>query len=130
MFFNLMKAAVVVVALTVSGSAMASGGKGLNLVPRDVSGVININAASANELELLPGIGAKTAKLIVAYREKTPFKATHELVRVKGVGEGILAKVKSYLTIAGPTTLTATAHGKSGGAAPAAKPVAQPAAKK
>jgi competence protein ComEA len=130
MFFNLMKAAVVVAALAVSGSAMAAGGKGLHLVPRDVSGVININTASAHELELLPGIGPRTAKLIVAYREKTPFKASHEIVHVKGVGQGILAKVKPYLTIAGPTTLTATSHGKaSGTAAPAAKAAPQPSAK-
>jgi len=121
MFFNLMKAVVVVAVLAMGGSAMASGGKGLHLVPRDVSGVININTATTRELELLPGVGPHTAKLIVAYREKAPFKAAHEIVNVKGVGHGILAKVKPFLTIAGPTTLTATSHGKQPAAAPAAK---------
>jgi competence protein ComEA len=111
MFGSLMKSMVVVAAMAVSGSALAASGKGLHLTPREVSGVININTATAQQLELLPGVGRHTAGLIVAYREKTPFKAAHEIVKVKGVGQGIFNHVKQYLTIAGPTTL-AVAHAK------------------
>ncbi len=116
MFRKTMKLAVVVAAMAVCGSAAAAPGKkGLNLTPREVTGVVNINTASKHELELLPGVGPKSASAILAYREKTPFKAAHEIVRVKGIGEATFRKVKAYLTIAGPTTIVAT----KGKAAPA-----------
>ena len=116
MFRKTMKLAVVVAAMAVCGSAAAAPGKKLNLIPREVSGVVNINTASAKELELLPGVGKHSAGAIVAYREKAPFKAAHEIVKVKGVGEGTFKKIKTYLTIAGPTTIVA-----SKGKAPAAE---------
>ncbi|HEY3451494.1 MAG TPA: ComEA family DNA-binding protein [Myxococcales bacterium] len=109
MFRKTMQLAVVVAAMAVCGSAAAAPGKkGLNLTPREVSGVVNINTASAKELELLPGVGPRSASAIVAYREKAPFKAAHEIVRVKGIGEATFRKIKSYLTIAGPTTIVAS----------------------
>ena len=46
-----------------------------------VAGPININTASATELEALPGIGAKTAARIVEYRQKNgPFKKVEEIL--------------------------------------------------
>ena len=45
------------------------------------TGTININTASAGELEALPGIGAKTAALIVEYRQKNgPFKKVEDIL--------------------------------------------------
>lgn len=133
MFRKTMQLVVVVAAMAVCGSAMAAGGKkGLNLVPREVSGVVNINTASSKELALLPGVGPKSASAILAYREKSPFKAAHEIVRVKGVGEATFKKIKAYLTIAGPTTIVATKGAKANapeGAAKSARPDAAPAQK-
>ncbi len=67
---------------------------------------VNINTASAAELQLLPRVGPALAQRIVAFRNANgPFKAPEELVRVKGIGEKSLANLKPYLTVTGPTTL-------------------------
>jgi len=66
-----------------------------------VTGTININTASATELEALPGIGAKTAARIVEYRQKNgPFKKIEELMNVRGVGEKSFLKLKPQITVA------------------------------
>jgi competence protein ComEA len=70
---------------------------------------ININTASVKELDALPGIGAKTAALIVEYRQKNgPFKKIEELMNVRGVGEKSFLKLRPQLAV---TTPTATAAG-------------------
>lgn len=52
---------------------------------------VNINTASAVELEKLKGIGKKKAQLIVEYREQYgSFKTAEELTDVKGIGQSIL----------------------------------------
>ncbi len=93
--------------LTVGGSALAEGHKltGGRHPARPVAGVININAATATQLDMLPGIGRNTAGKIVAFREKQPFRATEDLVKVKGVGQRTFGRIKTYLTVSGPTTL-------------------------
>ncbi len=68
-----------------------------------VSGTININTASATELQTLPGIGARTAALIVEYRQKNgPFRKIEELMNVRGVGEKSFLKLKSNLAVGAP----------------------------
>jgi len=63
-------------------------------------GVVNINTASAAELEALPGVGAKTAARIVEYRQKNgPFKKVEELMNVRGVGEKNFLKLKPQITV-------------------------------
>jgi competence protein ComEA len=63
--------------------------------------IVNLNTASATDLEGLPGIGAKTAARIVEYRQKNgPFKKVEELMNVRGVGEKNFLKLKPQLTIA------------------------------
>src|SRR5205823_2903308 len=60
---------------------------------------VNINTASATDLEALPGIGAKTAARIVEYRQKNgPFKKVEELMNVRGVGEKNFLKLKPQIT--------------------------------
>ncbi len=66
-----------------------------------VAGAVNINTASATELVVLPGIGAKTAARIVEYRQKNgPFKKVEELMNVRGVGEKNFLKLKGQITVA------------------------------
>ena len=66
------------------------------------SGVVNINTASASDLEALPGIGAKTAARIVEYRQKNgPFKKVEELMNVQGIGEKNFLKLKAQVSVAG-----------------------------
>jgi competence protein ComEA len=68
-----------------------------------VAAPININIASAAELEKLPGIGARTAGRIVEYREKNgPFKKIEELMNVRGVGEKNFLKLRSQISVGSP----------------------------
>jgi competence protein ComEA len=68
--------------------------------PATPTGVVNINSASVAELDALPGIGAKTAALIVEYRQKNgPFKKVEELMNVRGIGEKNFLKLKPQLSI-------------------------------
>lgn len=61
---------------------------------------LSLNSASAKELEKLPGIGEKSAAAIVAYRtEKGPFKTVQELLKVKGVGQKTLEKIKPLVSV-------------------------------
>jgi competence protein ComEA len=74
-------------------------------VKGDVPASVNINTASVKELDALPGIGTKTAALIVEYRQKNgPFKKIEELMNVRGVGEKSFLKLKPQLTVAAVAT--------------------------
>jgi competence protein ComEA len=61
---------------------------------------ININTATAAQLEGLPGIGARTAQAIVDHRQKSGgFKKIEELMNVKGIGEKSFLKLKPMVTV-------------------------------
>ena len=65
-------------------------------------GVVDINAASSEELETLPGIGPKLAGRIIAYREENgPFTTPEELCEVSGIGEKVLEKIRARIVIGG-----------------------------
>lgn len=64
------------------------------------SGVININTATAEELDTLPGIGPSTAAAIVEDRERNgPFASPEDLMRVSGIGEGKFSKLKDQIRV-------------------------------
>lgn len=64
------------------------------------SGVININTATAEELDSLPGIGPSTAAAIVEDRERNgPFASPEDLMRVSGIGEGKFSKLKDQIRV-------------------------------
>ncbi len=61
---------------------------------------ININTATAEELQRLPGIGPTRAQAIVDDRAANgPFRIPEDLTRVKGIGEGILQGLIDYITV-------------------------------
>jgi competence protein ComEA len=69
-------------------------------------GVVNINTAEAEQLQLLPRIGPALAKRIIEFRESHgPFARVDELVAVKGIGETSLETLRPYLVTDGATTL-------------------------
>ncbi len=62
---------------------------------------VNLNVATAAELEVLPGVGPAMATRIVEYRQKNgAFKKVEDLMNVKGIGEKKFLKLKSLVTIA------------------------------
>lgn len=70
-----------------------------------LTGVINVNTASAETLTLLPGIGPKMAERIVARRQRRPFRTPRELRRVRGIGEKKYNKLSRFVVTQGETTL-------------------------
>ena len=65
-----------------------------------LAGTININAASALELEELPGIGPVLAQAIVDYREEHgSFESAEQLTEVYGIGEGKLEAMRPFLRL-------------------------------
>lgn len=66
----------------------------------DAQSFININQASAKELETLYGIGLKKAQAIVDYRNTHGrFHTTKEIIKVKGIGEAIWKKNCNQITV-------------------------------
>ena len=70
-----------------------------------LTGVVNINTASAQELQLLPGIGEARARAVIEQRKRRGgFKRVEELLEVKGIGEASLSKLRRHLAVSGKTT--------------------------
>jgi competence protein ComEA len=71
------------------------------------SGVVNINTATAEQLQNLPRVGPSVAQRIVEFREENgDFKAVEELLLVRGIGESTFDLIKPYVRIDGSTTLS------------------------
>jgi len=71
----------------------------------ELEGQININTATAEQLELLPGIGPAMAKKIIDYRASKPFAEPAQVIRIKGIGRKTFEKLKPRLTVKGETNL-------------------------
>lgn len=68
--------------------------------PEAGSGLVDINSAGAEELELLPGIGPAKAAAIMEYRaEHGPFSDVQELLEVPGIGEATFAGLRDYVRV-------------------------------
>jgi competence protein ComEA len=64
------------------------------------SGLINVNSASAAELETLSGIGEVLAATIIEYREQNgPFASVDELMDVSGIGPATLEEIRDKVTV-------------------------------
>ncbi len=79
-----------------SAPVVGQGGGGVNTV----GSLININQATAAELETLPGIGPSTAASIIEYRTNSGlFTAIEDIMNVPGIGEGKFEGIKDLITV-------------------------------
>ncbi len=62
--------------------------------------LININTATIEELETLPGIGPAKARLIVANR---PYQSVDDLAKLQGIGQKLTANLRSFVKFDGTT---------------------------
>jgi len=70
-----------------------------------IDGVVNVNTASVEELQLLPGVGEKRAEQIIEMRkERGGFRSVDELKDVKGIGDSMLDRLREHVTLDGKTT--------------------------
>jgi len=94
------RASAMVLALTLLLGVSALGGEASRL-----SGTVNLNTATPDQLEILPGIGTARARAIVELRElRGRFEQVDELLAVKGIGDRGLEALRAYVTLQGKTT--------------------------
>jgi competence protein ComEA len=64
---------------------------------------VNINAATSEELQQVPGIGPATAEKILQMRKSYgAFKSVDDLLAIRGLGAKRLEKMRKYLTVGKP----------------------------
>ena len=63
------------------------------------NGLINLNTATQETLETLPGIGPKLAGQIMQYRASTPFTTVDDLANVQGIGDKRLEAIRPLVTV-------------------------------
>jgi competence protein ComEA len=88
--------------------AAAIGLSALSAFAGSITGVVNLNTATAEELMLLPGVGEARARAVIEARKRRGgFQKVEDLLEVKGIGEAGLEKLRPHLTLEGKTTARA-----------------------
>ena len=93
---------IVVPTLEEAGAASSAigGGAGEAQTEAAAGGKVNLNKASAAELDALPGVGPSTAEKIVAEREANgPFATVEDLKRVSGIGDKKFADLADLVCV-------------------------------
>lgn len=91
------RAAATLVALLIAGWSVAAGA---------AEGKVNINTATAEQLSLLPRVGATVAERIIQFRDQNGrFKKAEDLLLVSGIGDRTFDLIRPYVSLDGETTL-------------------------
>jgi len=61
--------------------------------------LVDVNRASEEALQALPGVGPALARRIVEARTRTPFRSVEELVRVRGIGPATVERFRGRVTV-------------------------------
>ena len=103
--FHSNRGAAVAVSLVLLCAALALSG-GFATAATDVderpsgNGPVNLNTAGTDQLTAIPGIGEAMAQRIVEWRdEHGPFRRVEDLMKVKGIGEKSLEKMRPHVTV-------------------------------
>ncbi|MBN1479833.1 helix-hairpin-helix domain-containing protein [candidate division KSB1 bacterium] len=71
-----------------------------NITKKTLTEKIDINKATREELEILPGIGPVIAEKITSFRQDNgPFKTIQDIQKVKNIGPKTFEKIKDYITV-------------------------------
>jgi competence protein ComEA len=80
--------------------APAPGGDGAGGAPGAAAGPVDLNTATAVELDTLPGVGPATAAAIIEHRERAgPFRSVDDLLDVPGIGDAKLAQLRDLVVV-------------------------------
>lgn len=73
-----------------------------------VLAAVDLNTASAQQLETVKGLGPAKAKAIVEFRTKNgPFKTPEDVMKVPGIKQGVFNKIKTELSVGGKSAAPA-----------------------
>lgn len=79
-----------------------AGGDEADRIPTELlpGETLDLNSATAAQLQLLPGVGEKLSAAIVSWREENgPFRDVEELLLIPGIGEKRLAAIRELVTV-------------------------------
>ena len=68
------------------------------------AGVLNLNTATLDQLDALPGITPKLAASVVAERAARPFSQPEDVMRVPGMSKKRFERLRPHLAVTGPTS--------------------------
>ncbi len=86
----------------VATQADVAGGAGVQSgVAGGPGGLLDLNTATAEQLDTLPGVGEVTAQRIIAYRDAHPFTSIDDLRQVTGIGDRRFEVLKDLVTVSG-----------------------------
>jgi competence ComEA-like helix-hairpin-helix protein len=102
---TLKRAAIATILVTACAFGVAAQGKQPPAHPLD------LNMANVKELEQVPGIGPKTAQVIVDFRHKSGrFHRVEDLLAIKGISQRKLDEMRPYLKVTPPPPAAAPPH--------------------
>ncbi len=93
-------AVIALVLACAAGASAQEAPRAASKATASASTPLNLNAATREQLEALPGIGARTAERILEYRQKNgSFRKVEDLMNVQGIGEKSFLKLRPLLTV-------------------------------
>lgn len=71
---------------------------------RAATGVLNLNTATLDQIDALPGVSSRLAAAVVAERTARPFSRPEDVMRVRGLSRKRFERLRPYLGVTGATT--------------------------